>query len=162
MLTLYRRHDGVDIVVDSGTIESAYNGSLCDVLLLLDHNCIRHPHYTKNPLGTARRKVVEVVDAPPVEFEQAHISFTKALADELAAVAYGDSLLVETLHKQVAARMTIYKPRGRGRPPKEPVPRPIADQQHLPNHYYLQECRSIVWAPIPNEPQGECLFSFSF
>ncbi|KIH94995.1 hypothetical protein SPBR_03768 [Sporothrix brasiliensis 5110] len=149
------RHDGADIAIDSGAIESAYNGSLCDVLLLLDHNCIRHPQYTKNPLGTARRKAVEVIDAPPVESEQAHVSFTKALADELSTVAYGDSLLVETLHKRVAARMTIHKPRGRGRPPKEPVPRPIADQQHLPNHYYLQEFRSIVLAPIPNEPQGK-------
>ena len=124
------------------------------MLLLLDHCSIRHPHYTKKPNGTARRKVVEVVDAPPAEPGQTQVSFSEALAKELVAIAHGEPLSVETLHKQIVSRMAIPKVRGRGRPPKEPIVKPLADP-HLPNHYFLQECRSIVLAPIPDVPQGE-------
>ncbi|CAK7197752.1 hypothetical protein SEUCBS139899_000400 [Sporothrix eucalyptigena] len=119
-LWMPRRKD-LHITIKYKPIEAAYRKTLGDVLLLLDDCSIRHPHYTKKPNGTARRKVVEVVDAPPVEPDQVQVSFAKALAEELVAIAHGEPLSVETLHKQIAARMTIHKPRGRGRPPKEPV-----------------------------------------
>ncbi len=47
--------------------------------------------------------------------------------------------------------MTVVKPRGRGRPPKEPPAQP--EQLHLPKHYWLLNQRSIVLAPQPSGPQ---------
>ncbi|EFW99010.1 hmg-i/hmg-y, DNA-binding protein [Grosmannia clavigera kw1407] len=139
--------------IESKPIQAACESASCDVLLLFDFCNAYHYPLTKASYGTARRNVVEVLDAPTFDLDSSSISFTMALAEELSADALGGPISVEAIKVQVSDRMTVSKPRGRGRPPKDPQAKPPCDQLHLPKHYFLFQRRSIVLTPLPAEPQ---------
>ena len=100
-----------------------------------------------------RRNVVEIIVAPTPDLEQGLMSFTKALTDELSDASYDEPLKIESLHATISNRISVSKPRGRGRPPKEPHARPPVDQRFLPKHQIFFHRRSVVLSPLPKEPQ---------
>lgn len=149
-----RRPRDPTLTIESRPIQAACEAASCDVLLLFDFsNAYLYP-LTQASYVTARRNVIEVLDAPTFDADVGSITFTKALIDELTvAVSRDGPIKVESLKTLVSNRMAAPKPRGRGRPPKDLQTKSPADLLHLPKHYFLFQRRSIVLTPLPAEPQ---------
>ncbi|OAA67319.1 hmg-i/hmg-y, DNA-binding protein [Niveomyces insectorum RCEF 264] len=148
-----RQHANNASGIESKPIQAAYEGASCDVLLLSDSCSTNIFPLTNATCGVARRTAIEVLDAPLVATDQIYASLSKALAEELAAVASDGPLCVRDLHTQIVHRMNASKPRGRGRPPKDPPAKVFLDPKHLPKHAWLFRRRSIVLAPQPEQAQ---------
>jgi len=142
-------------VVNSGTIQKLMAESHGDVLLLNDCWGISPAALSQIP---GRRNVYEVLAAGGLETaspEPASGAFTRAIADELTAACKLGSIKVADLFERLTSRMKVAKPRGRGRPPKEPQAKAL-DEQPSPAHFWLSDTkRSIVLTPLSTRDEGQ-------
>jgi hypothetical protein len=146
-------------------VQSQFEEAGCDSLIVLDCPSLFVSNSLLSPVSVGqpatRRVITEVFAArrldpnPGVESTVSNNAFTRALTDELVSATRTGPAKISDLAVRLNGRLSVSKPRGRGRPPKDASLRP-AD---MPVSFCLSQDknpRTIALYPITTteEPQG--------